>query len=128
MDIIIILVAALLPAILLWLYIWKNDMQKEPTSWLVKAVLWGVAIIIPVAILETGIEAMLFGVGGEPTSLFGTTTKAYDAIAMSGMIKPYIEAVNYFVLVYFCVKMLKVAKTKVLTMIEKERYNGQFRV
>ncbi len=68
MRIIVILSAALLPAILLWLYIWKKDTQKEPTSWLVKAVLWGVAIIIPVAILESGIETILFGVEGKPTS------------------------------------------------------------
>ena len=234
---IIIILSAILPAILLWLYIWKKDTQKEPTSWLVKAVLWGVAIIIPVALLESGIEAMLFGVGGEPTSLFGTTAKAflvaalpeeafklfalwmvlrknpyfdehfdgivyavcvglgfaafenimylfaeedwlstaiirallavpghyafaimmgyyysvyhfvdqspkvaacvllipvlghgvYDAIAMSGMINPYIEVVSYFVLVYFCVKMHKVAKTKVMAMIEKGN-NKQFKL
>ena len=234
---IIIILSAILPAILLWLYIWKKDTQKEPTSWLVKAVLWGVAIIIPVALLESGIEAMLFGVGGEPTSLFGTTAKAflvaalpeeafklfalwmvlrknpyfdehfdgivyavcvglgfaafenimylfaeedwlstaiirallavpghyafaimmgyyysvyhfvdqspkvaacvllipvlghgvYDAIAMSGLINPYIEVVSYFVLVYFCVKMHKVAKTKVMAMIEKGN-NKQFKL
>ena len=69
MNTMIILSAALLPAILLWLYIWKKDTQKEPTPWLIKAVLWGVVIIIPVAILESGIEAMLFGEGGKPTSL-----------------------------------------------------------
>ena len=31
-----LLVAALLPAIFLWYYIWKQDPQPEPTSWLVK--------------------------------------------------------------------------------------------
>ena len=49
MGLIVILVA-LLPAILLWFYIWKKDTRKEPTSLLVKAVLWGVAIWIPVAL------------------------------------------------------------------------------
>ena len=78
----IILAVALLPAILLWLYIWKKDTQKEPTPWLVKAVLWGVVIIIPVVILESGIEAMLFGEGGKPTSLFGTTTMAFAVAAL----------------------------------------------
>ena len=83
---IILFIAALLPAILLWLYIWKKDIQKEPTSWLVKAVLWGVAITIPVAILESGIGAMLFGVEGKPTSLLGTTTMAFVvAAALAGM-------------------------------------------
>ena len=226
----IILSAALLPAILLWLYIWKKDTQKEPTSWLVKAALWGVAVIIPVAIFESGIEAMLFGVGGKPTSLFGTTTMAfvvaalpeesfkllalwrvlrknpyfdehfdgivyavcvglgfasmenimyvfgeedwfstaivrallavsghyafailmgyyysvyhfvdhspkvavcvllvpvlahgtYDALAMSGLVSPVIGGLSFFVLIYFCVKMHKVARNKVLAMIEKD--------
>ena len=227
----IILTVAVLPAILLWLYIWKKDTQKEPTSWLVKAVLWGVAIIIPVAILESGIEAMLFGVEGKPTSLLGTTTMAfvvaalpeetfklfalwmvlrknpyfdehfdgivyavcvglgfaafenimyvfseedwvstaivrallavpghyafailmgyyysvyhfvdhspkvaarvllvpilvhgaYDAIAMSGMINQYIGGLSSFVLIYFCIKMHKVAKTKVLALVESDK-------
>lgn len=230
MELLIILSAALLPAILLWLYIWKKDTQKEPTSWLVKAVLWGVAIIIPVAILESGIEAMLFGEGGKPTSLFDTTTMAfvvaalpeetfklfalwmvlrknpyfdehfdgivyavcvglgfasmenimyvfgeddwfstaivrallavpghyafailmgyyysvyhfvdhspkvaacvllvpvlahgtYDALAMSGIVSPVIGGLCFFVLIYFCVKMHKIAKAKVLALVERD--------
>ena len=80
--IIIMLVAALLPAVLLWLYIWKNDTQKEPTSWLVKATLLGVAICIPVAILEMGLETILFGVDGEPQSLAGTTIMAFFVAAI----------------------------------------------
>ena len=230
MRIIVILSAALLPAILLWLYIWKKDTQKEPTSWLVKAVLWGVAIIIPVAIIESGIEAMLFGEGGKPTSLFGTTTMAfvvaalpeetfklfalwmvlrnnpyfdehfdgivyavcvglgfasmenimyvfgeenwfsiaivrallalpghyafailmgyyysvyhfvdhspkvaacvllvpvlahgtYDALAMSGIVNSVIGGLSFFVLIYFCVNMHKMAKAKVLALVEKD--------
>ena len=230
MNIIIILSAAILPAILLWLFIWKKDTQKEPTSWLLKAVLWGVAIIIPVAILESGIEAILFGVEGKPTNLFGTTTMAfavaalpeetfklfalwmvlrknpyfdehfdgivyavcvglgfaslenimyvfseedwfstaivrallavpghyafailmgyyysvfhfvdhspkvaacvllvpvlvhgtYDALAMSGIVSPVIGGLSFFVLIYFCVKMHKVAKKKVIALVEKD--------
>lgn len=233
----IILSAALLPAILLWLYIWKKDTQKEPTCWLVKAVLWGIGICIPVALVEGGIEALLFGVDGKPSSLLGTTTLAfvvaalpeetfklfalwmvlrknpyfdehfdgivyavcvglgfaafenimyvfseedwvstaiirallavpghyafailmgyyysvyhfvdhspkvaarvllvpilvhgsYDAIAMSGMINQYIGGLSFFVLIYFCVKMHKVAKTKVLALIEKDN-NNQLKV
>jgi RsiW-degrading membrane proteinase PrsW (M82 family) len=76
------LVAALLPAVLLWLYIWKKDTQKEPTSWLVKATLLGVAICIPVAILEMGLETILFGVDGEPQSLAGTTIMAFFVAAI----------------------------------------------
>ena len=36
----IMLAAAILPAAILWIYIWKKDSQPEPTSWLVKAVIW----------------------------------------------------------------------------------------
>lgn len=235
--IIILLAAAFLPAILLWFYIWKKDTQKEPTSLLVKAVLLGVAIIIPVAILESGIEAMIFGVEGKPTSLLGTTTMAfvvaalpeetfkllalwmvlrknpyfdehfdgivyavcvglgfaslenimyvfseedwfstaivrallavpghyafailmgyyysvyhfvdhspkvaacvllvpvlahgtYDALAMSGIVSPVIGGLSFFVLIYFCVKMHKVAKSKVLTLVEKDENNNQYK-
>lgn len=235
MNVIVVLIAALFPAILLLFYIWKKDTQKEPTSWLVKAVLWGVAIIIPVAILESGIETIIFSEGGIPTSLFGTTTMAfvvaalpeetfklfalwmvlrknpyfdehfdgivyavcvglgfasmenimyvfgeenrfstaivrallavpghyafailmgyyysvyhfvdhspkvaacvllvpvlahgaYDAIAMSGIVSSVIGGLSFIVLVYFCVKMHKVAKAKVLAMIEKDSYLTQ---
>ena len=228
--IIILLAAAFLPAILLWFYIWKKDTQKEPTSLLVKAVLLGVAIIIPVAILESGIEALIFGVEGKPTSLLGTTTMAfvvaalpeetfkllalwmvlrknpyfdehfdgivyavcvglgfaafenimyvfgeedwfstaivrallavpghyafailmgyyysvyhfvdhspkvaacvllvpvlahgtYDALAMSGIVSPVIGGLCFFVLIYFCVKMHKIAKAKVLALVERD--------
>ncbi len=43
------LIAALLPAVLLLLYIWNKDTQKEPTYMLIKAVTWGIGIIIPVS-------------------------------------------------------------------------------
>ena len=217
MSIIIALSAALLPAILLWLYIWKKDPQPEPTSWLVKAVVWGMAICVPVAFLEMLIQTMFWGVDGEPTTLIGSTMQAfivwlvlrknpyfdehfdgivyavcvglgfaavenifyvfseeewvsvaisrallavpghyafailmgyyysvyhfvehtpkvaacilfvpvvahgvYDALAMSGLVNPYIGGLSFFVLIWFCVKMHKVAKTKVLALIEKD--------
>lgn len=230
MNTLIILTAALLPAILLWLYIWKKDAQPEPTFWLVKAVMWGVVICMPVAILEFGIQSLLFGEDGEPLTLIGTTMDAflvaaipeeafklfalwmvlrknpyfdehfdgivyavsvglgfavlenisyvfgdedwlstaivrallavpghyafavlmgyyysvyhfvdrspktaacillvpvlvhgiYDAIAMSGSVNPYIGGLGSFALIWFCVKMHKVAKMKVLTLIDKD--------
>lgn len=233
MSIILVLTAALLPAILLWLYIRKKDPQPEPTSWLVKAVVWGVAICIPVSVIEMGLESLLFGVGGSPSTLTGSTVMAflvaalpeesfkllalwlilrknpyfdehfdgivyavcvglgfaavenifyvfseeewvilaisrsllavpghyafailmgyyysvyhfadhspkvatcillvpvaahgvYDALAMSGLVNPYIGGLSFFVLIWFCVKMHKVAKTKVLTLIEKDNHS-----
>lgn len=82
MDFIFKLALALLPAFLLWLYIWKKDPQKEPTSWLVKAVLWGAGICIPVGFVEMVIESMLFGADGGPYTLFGTTARAFFSAAL----------------------------------------------
>lgn len=223
----IILLAALLPAILLWIYIWKKDPQKEPTSRLVIATLLGVVICIPISFVELGIDAIMFGIDGEPTSLAGTTAMAflsaalpeeaikllalwlvlrknryfdehfdgivyavciglgfaaienivyvfseeewvsvaisrallavpghyafailmgyyysiyhfidhspkaavrilliplfahgvYDALAMSGMVDPTIGGICFLILIYFCIKMHKVARTKIITSI-----------
>ena len=79
---ILLLIAAVLPAALLWLYIWRKDQQSEPTPWLVKAVLYGVGICIPVAIVESVISAALFGETGQPTSLIGTTVEAFLVAAV----------------------------------------------
>ena len=234
MKTILILTVALLPAIALLYYIWKKDPQKEPTSWLVKAVVWGVAICIPIAVIEVGIEAVLFG-GGTPSTLLDTTAMAffvaavpeeagkllvlwlllrknpffdehfdgivyavcvglgfaaienvfyivgeeenwigvaitrallavpghyafavlmgyyysvyhfvnhttrsatfvllvpvlahgiYDAIALSSTVNPYIGGISTFVLIYFCIKMHKFAKTKIVAQIERDNgYN-----
>ena len=230
MNILLMLIAALLPAILLLFYIWKKDPQPEPTSWLAKAVLWGVVICIPVAIIELGIEALLFGIDGEPTSHIGTTADAfivaalpeesfkllalwlvlrknpffdehfdgivyavfiglsfatienvgyvfseeewvtvaitrallavpghyafavimgyyysiyhfvdhspraaanvllipvlfhgvYDALAMSGAANPFLGGISFFVLIYFCIKMHKIAKAKIVEHIKRD--------
>jgi len=81
MTILIPIAAALLPAIALLYFIWKKDKQKEPTSWLRKAVLWGVVICFPVAIVELGIKMVLFG-DGMPSSLTGTTAMAFLVAAI----------------------------------------------
>ena len=232
MSILILLSAALLPAIFLWYCIWKQDPQPEPTNWLVKAALYGAGICIPVAIVEALIDNAIFG--GEPTTLFGTTIQAffvaalpeesfklfalwlilrknpffdehfdgivyavcvglgfaaieniayvvseeenwlgvaiarallavpghyafavlmgyyyslyhfadrstrtaacvllvpvlahgvYDAIALGGIVNPYIGSISTFVLIYFCVKMHKFARTKIIAQIERDRKN-----
>ena len=77
-----IIIAALFPAILLWVYVWQQDKQKEPTYWLVKAVLYGFAIAFPVSLLEYAINATFFGVNGGPTTLFGTTFDAFFVAAL----------------------------------------------
>ena len=77
----VILAAALLPAILLGLYIWKKDPHPEPTKELIKAVIGGVLISIPVVVIETLVQNTLFG-GGEPTTLIGSTLQAFFVAAL----------------------------------------------
>ena len=80
MSIIFMWFAAILPPLLLWIYIWKHDAQPEPTGQLLKAVLFGVGIIIPVALLENVIEFFLLGEGA--TTLLGTTIDAFFVAAL----------------------------------------------
>ena len=230
MSTLILLVVALLPAIFLWYYIWKQDPQPEPTKWLAKAALYGAGICIPVAVVETVLDHAILG--GEPSTFIGTTIQAffvaalpeesfkllalwlilrknpyfdehfdgivyavcvglgfaaienvgyvlseednwlgvatarallvvpghyafavlmgyyyslyhfvdrsprtaacillvpvlahgvYDAIALGGIVNPYIGSISTFVLIYFCVKMHKFARTKIVAQIERDR-------
>ncbi len=233
MTIFIELASALLPAILLLLYIWRKDPQPEPTSWLLKAVFWGVGICIPVSFFELGIQNLLFGENGVPTDLKGTTAMAflvaalpeeafklfalwlllrknphfdehfdgivyavciglgfaafenifyviseeewvsvaisrallavpghyafailmgyyysiyhfvnrspkvaacillvpvaahgvYDALAMSGMVDPYVGGISFIILIWFCIKMHKLAKVKIHLLLERDSEN-----
>ena len=78
---ILMLLAAILPVILLAFYIWYKDPVSEPVPLLRRALALGVAICIPVAFAESSISQLLFGTG-EPTSLFGTTIKAFLVAAV----------------------------------------------
>ena len=76
----VMIAAAVLPAMLLGLYIWRKDPHPEPFSWVFRAFLAGVLICLPVASMEQYIHYMLFG-EGEPTTLFGSTTMAFFVAA-----------------------------------------------
>lgn len=82
MSILILFIAALLPAVLLWGYIWKKDPQKEPTPQLIRAGLYGAGIVLPTALVEAGLEAAMFGEVSMPTTLFGSTTTAFFVAAI----------------------------------------------
>lgn len=75
------IVAALLPVIVLGLYIYFRDPIKEPFSWLLRALIAGVCICVPVAFLEVFISQWIFA-GGSPTTLFGTTVQAFCVAAV----------------------------------------------
>lgn len=77
----LMILAALLPALLLGLYIRYKDPIPEPTGWIIRAVLAGIGICIPVAFLEYFVAHLLF-VDGTPTTLFGTTVQAFFVAAL----------------------------------------------
>ena len=79
---IIILILALLPAALLWLYIWKKDPNKEPTGQLVKATLLGVVICIPVAVWEVIVSEIFLDGADEATSVLGVLVDAFMVAAI----------------------------------------------
>ena len=79
MNILLIIAAALLPAVLLWRYVWKQDPQPEPKEWLRKAVIYGVVICFPVA----AVEGVIMGAfGDEVTSYFGAIMEAFFVAAL----------------------------------------------
>ena len=82
MNDLVIISVAVLPAFLLWLYVWKKDQKKEPKSLLLKATLYGVFICFPVSLVEMVIESILFSPEGGPTTLLGTTADAFMVAAI----------------------------------------------
>lgn len=82
MEYLIIIIVAILPAALLWGYIWKKDQKKEPTAWLDKATSYGVLICFPVALIELLIGIILFYPDGIPTTIIGTTANAFLVAAI----------------------------------------------
>jgi len=81
MNTILMYAAALLPAIILGLYIWRKDPHPEPFAWVWRAFCLGIAICIPVAFLENWVNGLIFA-GGEPHTLFGSTVKAFFVAAV----------------------------------------------
>ena len=75
------IMAALLPAIILGLYIYFRDPIPEPIPWLLRALVAGVVICVPVAFVEALVSHVIFG-GGSPTTLFGTTVQAFLVAAV----------------------------------------------
>ena len=118
MNNIVAIAAALLPPALLWLYIWKRDPVKEPKGQLVQAVLYGLCICIPVSLIEVGIQQSILG-GEDPETWWESTIVAFFVAALpEESVK--LGGIGTLILIVFCIKMHKFAKTKVLALIEKE--------
>ena len=78
----ILIIASVLPAILLWLYTCKKDAQPEPMSQMFKAFLYGALICVPVVYVEQSIGVLLFGPDGTPFTLTGSTAQAFLVAAV----------------------------------------------
>lgn len=73
--------AALLPPLLLLLFVWHKDATKEPFRQLLKAVIFGALICIPAVFWESFMGTLLFN-GEEPTTIIGTTLNAFLCAAV----------------------------------------------
>ena len=78
----VLLSAALLPAALLFLYILRQDPQPEPPKELIKAVLAGIGICIPVIFVEGAVEALLFGGEVQAGTLLDAGAQAFLVAAL----------------------------------------------
>ena len=82
LSFIIAFAMAVLPAILLLIYIYKKDAKPEPKGQIWKAILLGAATVIPIVILENIISAFLFGEGGEASSFLSHCVDAFFVAAL----------------------------------------------
>ena len=82
MNTILILGVALLPSLLLGLYIWVKDPQKEPITWLIGGFLSGGALCFPIAWLETEIETFIFGPSFVPANFIEMSANAFLVAAI----------------------------------------------
>ena len=73
--------AAVLPALILWIYTCKNDTQREPMSQMVKALLYGMGVVALAIPIEKAISYLLFG-NAEPETILGTTADAFFVAAI----------------------------------------------
>ena len=82
MTYLIALAVALLPAIILWIYIFKKDAKPEPKGQIWKAILFGAATVIPIVFVETFVSNFLFGEGGQAVSFISHCADAFLVAAI----------------------------------------------
>lgn len=82
MKIAALLLVSVLPAILLWLYIWHKDPKKEPTPLLVKAVFYGIGILWIAGGIESFIGYSFWDMNNSKYTLWDTTTMAFFIAAI----------------------------------------------
>ena len=83
MTYILILAVALLPAVLLLVYIYKRDPSPEPIPMLKKAFLYGMMICLPVSVAEMILQFGIFGANSNaPTSFVGAAVESFFVAAL----------------------------------------------
>lgn len=87
MTIALQMIAAVLPAILLFLYVWKKDAKPEPTRLLLRAFILGALVVIPLGVIEPLLSKLLFPGSnllseGPPTTFWGALVSAFLVAAL----------------------------------------------
>lgn len=77
-----IYLAAVLPAIVMWLYVWKRDRRKNPVSLLLRAVLWGVVVRAIVSGVEMALGTMPMRFGDGSATFFSLLPQAFIGNAL----------------------------------------------
>ena len=80
-ETVIMIAAAVLPALILWIYTCKNDTQREPMSQMLKALLYGMGLVVLAIPLVNAISYLLFG-DAEPETILETTASAFFVAAI----------------------------------------------
>lgn len=78
----IMIIAAILPAILLWYNIYRKDQKPEPKRLLIKAVLYGVLISLPIIVAEDTMSFLLLDSETENTTLIEAVVDAFFVTAL----------------------------------------------
>ena len=77
-----IYLAAVLPAIVMWLYVWKRDRRKNPVSLLLKTVLWGVVVCTFVSGVEMVVGTLPTGDADTSHTFLSLLPKAFFGNAL----------------------------------------------
>ena len=78
----LIAAVAILPALVLWIYIWRKDARPEPFRQLAKATFWGVLIAVPAVFVETVVGIILFGEEGASANWMDNVVNAFCVAAI----------------------------------------------
>ena len=82
MKLFILIVASILPALLLWLFIWWKDPKKEPIGQLIKALTYGIVVFCVAGGLEIFVKDSFWGANNQVLTILDTTGMAFFVAAI----------------------------------------------